>query len=132
MKRDMTLIRELLLKLEQIHDRPFATLSIPHGSEELAIEGYSPDEISYNLELMVEGGLLLAQGSGFSADGALLFQRLSWNGHEYLESVRDPEVWRLTKEGAAEAGGAGIAFMWDLAKAYSKHVAKERLGIDLP
>jgi hypothetical protein len=29
------------------------------------------------------------------------------------------------------AGNAGLGFMWELAKAYGKHVAKERLGIEL-
>jgi hypothetical protein len=57
--------------------------------------------------------------------------QLTWNGHEFLEAVRDPEVWRRTKEGAKAAGNAGLGFMWELAKAYGKHVAKERLGIEL-
>src|SRR5205814_745938 len=56
---------------------------------------------------------------------------LTWKGHEFVESVRDPEVWRRTKEGTSKIGNAGVEFMWELAKAYGKHVVKERLGIDL-
>ena len=56
---------------------------------------------------------------------------LTWNGNEFLEAVRDPEVWRRTKEGAQRAGSASVEFIWEMAKAYGKHVIKERLGLDL-
>ena len=132
MKRDLGLIRELLLKLEALHDRPFATWMVYPQDDELAVEGYTADEIGHALELMVESGLIQTQpGSGFSADGALMFNRLSWKGCEYLDDVRDPEVWRRTKEGASKIGGASLSFAWEMAKAYGKHVAKERLGLDL-
>lgn len=131
MRRNLDLIRSLLLRLEELHDRPFATWTIPYGDEDLAVEGHSPGEIAHALQLMVEAGLIETEGSGFSADGSLLFQRLSWQGCEYLDDVRDPEVWRRTKEGASKIGGASLSFVWEMAKAYGKHVAKERLGLDL-
>jgi hypothetical protein len=56
---------------------------------------------------------------------------LTWQGHEFLEAVRDPEVWRRTKEGAAKVGNFAISFLFDAAKAYAKHIAKERLGLEL-
>ncbi|MDF2900348.1 MAG: hypothetical protein K0Q62_407 [Phenylobacterium sp.] len=58
-------------------------------------------------------------------------KRLTFRGHEFLDTIRDPEVWRLTQEGAAKAGGAGVQFLWELGKAYARQVAKERLGLDL-
>lgn len=57
--------------------------------------------------------------------------QLTWQGHEFLETVRDPEVWARTKEGAQKAGNFGLQFVVEIAKAYGKHVVKERLGIDL-
>lgn len=131
MKRDLNLIRELLLRLEALQDRPLTTWMIPTGDDEIAVEGHTADEIGHALELMVEAGLVRAQGSGFSADGALLYQRLSWQGCEYLDDVRDPEVWRRTREGASKVGGASLSFAWEMAKAYGKHVLKERAGLDL-
>ena len=55
---------------------------------------------------------------------------LTWQGHEFLNSIRDPEVWSKTKEGAKKVGNFSIQFIGEIAKAYAKHVAKERLGID--
>lgn len=47
------------------------------------------------------------------------------------DSIRDDEVWRLTKAGAKKSGGAELEFIWSLSKAYAKEIAKEQLGIDL-
>ncbi len=60
-----------------------------------------------------------------------LHLQLTWQGHEFLESVRDPEVWARTMAGAKKVGNWGLEFVVDLAKAYAKHVAKERLGVDI-
>ncbi len=49
----------------------------------------------------------------------------------FLNSIRDPEVWKLTREGAAKVGGVGIEFLWEIAKAYGKQQIKEKLGLEL-
>lgn len=56
---------------------------------------------------------------------------MTWNGHEFLDAVRDPEIWQKTKDGASKVGSASIEFLWEMAKAYAKHLAKERLGMIL-
>jgi hypothetical protein len=65
------------------------------------------------------------------SDERWLTLQLTWRGHEFLETVRDPEVWKRTKDGARKAGNFGLGFVVELAKAYGKHIAKERLGLDL-
>lgn len=131
MKRDLDLIRSLLLRLEEVQKRPLTTHTLPFGHASLAVEGHTADEIGHALELMVDAGFLEVQGSGFAGGGSILFHRLTWQGCEYLDDVRDPEVWRRTKEGASKVGGASLSFAWEMAKAYGKQVAKERLGLDL-
>jgi hypothetical protein len=51
---------------------------------------------------------------------------LTWEGCEFLDAVRDPEVWKKTKDTAAKAGGAGVAFMWEIAKAIVKAELQKR------
>jgi hypothetical protein len=58
--------------------------------------------------------------------------RLTYRGHEFLDTVRDGEVWRRTKAGAEKAGVAGLGMLLDLGKAISKQMLKEKLGIELP
>ncbi|MCX6344606.1 MAG: DUF2513 domain-containing protein [Armatimonadetes bacterium] len=52
MKRDMDLVRKLLLHIEENGD------SKGLHSPRIVIEGFSEDEIGYNLKIMYDGGLL--------------------------------------------------------------------------
>ncbi len=60
-----------------------------------------------------------------------IFRQLTWQGHDFIDAVRDPEVWRRTKDGAPKVGGWTFGLIKDLGTAYVKHLVKERLGLDL-
>ena len=81
--------------------------------------------------MIEEVGLVRGHAAHSTEHQNWLRLELTWQGHELLEAVRDSEIWRYTTEGAKKVGNAGLEFLWDLAKAYAKHFAKERLGIDL-
>jgi hypothetical protein len=105
MKHDMELIRELLLKIEALEIPQGSTLFFDvHG---LQVEGYGPDEVAYNLELLFDAGFVKGQGGAdtFGIAG------LTWNGHEFLDDIRDPEIWRKTKERAKAVTGVGLSFL---------------------
>ncbi|KPX32209.1 MULTISPECIES: DUF2513 domain-containing protein [Pseudomonas syringae group] len=124
MKLDKDLVREILLAVEA-HDHP-------QGWMTLALEGRESELVSYHVMLLDEAGLL----SGISLGGLNHFEwqpkRLTYKGHEFLDTVRDGEVWRRTKAGAEKAGVAGLGVLLELGKAYGKEVLKEKLGIELP
>jgi hypothetical protein len=56
---------------------------------------------------------------------------LSWAGDDFLDSVRDPEIWRQTKEGAKKAGGFTVELLGDLAKGLIKTQIKKHTGVEL-
>ena len=132
MKRDMGLIRELLLKLEVIEKSTFDIVTIGSSEPEIAVEGYSVDQADYHMSLLYEAGLITS-GTDTDAmmDGTWIFRRLTWSGHDFLETVRDPEVWKRTKSGASKLGGLAFEGIKNMATAYAKHIAKERLGLDI-
>ena len=51
--------------------------------------------------------------------------------YNFLDAVRDLEVWKRTKEGASKMGGWTFGLLKDLGTAYLKHKAKDLLGLDL-
>lgn len=124
MKLEKELVREILLAVEA-HDEAL-------GWMKLSVEGWSPKDVSYHVMLLDEAGLL----SGIKLGGLNHFEwqpkRLTYAGHEFLDTVRDPEIWRRTKDGAEKAGVAGLGMLVELGKAYGKQLLKERLGIELP
>lgn len=124
MKLDKDLIREILLAVEESDDNP-------NGWIELNLPGHELAETSYHVMLLDEAGFI--EGEDLSTIGNYEWQprRLTYKGHEFLDTIRDGEVWRRTKEGAEKAGGASLSFIWELGKAYGKQVVGERLGIAL-
>ena len=68
----------------------------------------------------------LVSWGGPGQDGTIQkFGGLRWTGHEFLETIRDPDVWRMTKQGASQVGGLSLDFMKQLATAYLKQKAKD-------
>ena len=60
-----------------------------------------------------------------------MLRRLSWDGHEFIASVRDAEVWSETKKAAKKGGTEALNFIWEIAKGVVRKQIKERAGIDL-
>ncbi|MDP4026262.1 DUF2513 domain-containing protein [Methylobacterium sp. NEAU 140] len=57
--------------------------------------------------------------------------RLTWRGHEFLDTIRDDEVWAQTKQTAKGAGTGAIEFVWGIAKEVAKAEIKRRTGLDV-
>lgn len=113
--RDMDLIRELLMRINddpQFDGRRKFRADTP---EELGVPGHSMDEISYHLDLLIEDGFI--KGSINPNIGMPVISRLTWKGHEFLDDIRDPDVWDKTKERAKGLTSIGFALVWEIAKA---------------
>ena len=125
MKLDKDLVREILLAVEASKEDSLGWIQVD-------LEGREALEISYHVMLLHEAGLIV--GQDLSTDDGLewLPKRLTYKGHEFLDTVRDGEVWELTKTGAEKVGSASLGLMLELGKAYGKQVLKDRLGIELP
>jgi Hypothetical protein (DUF2513) len=107
MKRNMDLIRELLLRLESLPMRTGEVMLFSPGDKEIAIPGYSDDKITYHLSLLREGGLIECPGSQ-PLDGSVTFRSLTWHGHDLLDAVRGatcPDACPLKANGCYADGG---------------------------
>lgn len=102
MKRDMDLVRSILLELEK-H---------PHVSTrmDLNIEGYSPDEVSYHVKILDQAGLINAVADANPPfDPTWVPISLTWEGHEFLDAAKDDTRWNRAKGIMKEKGG-GMVF----------------------
>ncbi|WP_443750369.1 DUF2513 domain-containing protein [Asticcacaulis solisilvae] len=119
MRRDMDLIRALLLKLEGGSFEPGSTHDIWPGDDEVAIEGYSFDQIHYHLLLLEDSGYI--KTGGWMSSGSLIYKGLTSAGHDFLDSVRDPEIWRSTKSKIGKVAGVTLDVVKDVAVDLIKH-----------
>jgi len=102
MKRDMDLIREILFEIES------RKLVYPR-SHEVILEGYKRSDISYHVLIMQEAGLLRAIEVSTADELVLHPSRLTWEGHEFLEAIKDDGIWNQAKDVVLEKGG-GLVF----------------------
>jgi Hypothetical protein (DUF2513) len=125
MKRDMDLIRDILLWIEA-HVPP-TTAKYPD------IIGFEPEAIGYHLVLLLDGQYVIGScmNTKTSAYPNVIVQRLSNTGHDYLDQIRDPEVWKNTKKAAESAGGFTLELLGDLAKGFIKTQIKKQTGMEL-
>lgn len=108
MKRDLELVKEILLFFERRDsDKMIDVDHIMDGSE-LAIEGYDGRHISDHIDIMYEAGLL--EGYAQRAKDGRLIQvfptRLTWEGHEFIAAARNENAWAKLKEQFRSTGSA--------------------------
>lgn len=125
MKRDMDLVRYILL----------CTEAVEHGyvNDVPKIDSYTEDQVAHHIYLMWQAGLVQAadtSGASGNSPTAILIN-VTWQGHDFLDAIRDPEIWKKTKDIAGQAGGLTVELMGDLAKGLLKTQIKRLTGIDL-
>ena len=123
MKRDMDLIRDLLLYIENNDSGNYPEVS----AESIGSES-SQESILYNYRLLEKAGYVENGVSTFSSTGA---GSLTWAGHDFVDSVRDPEIWRETKDVASKAGRWSIDLLGELAKGLIKTKIEKHTGVEL-
>ena len=76
----------------------------------LSFEGHSDSEIGYHCYIMGEAGLLKVAVTITYRDSGpeALPVNLTWFGHEFLDTAREPDCWDKAKEIVRKAGGASI------------------------
>jgi Hypothetical protein (DUF2513) len=99
MKRDMDLIREILI---QIQDHKVAEAR----SWQVRINGRDPAEVVEHVHLLVERGLVRGVPARSGGYTHYLDPNLTWEGHDFIVSARDDSTWARAKRTILERGGA--------------------------
>lgn len=134
MQRDMDLIRDLLLRLDampiSIGEAYFLEVNKPPLCKPpLCRAGEDPNKIYYNMRLIADAGFLALTPTHPGIGFGLI--RLTWHGHEFLDTISDQEISRKTKDGATKAGGFTVSLLADLAKGLVKTQIEKHTGIKL-
>jgi Hypothetical protein (DUF2513) len=121
MNRDMDLVRELLLFVERDPRLNGTAWMSPRNAEEMGITGHSIEEINYHLTMLVEAGFLLGRiGPNYPA-----ISRMTWQGHEFLDDIKDVGIWEKTKARLDGLPSVALTVVAEIAKAE----IKKKLGL---
>lgn len=95
MKRDFELVRNLLLNVE---------------GEEVDISSYTEEQILYHKALLLEAGLAEGPKPHFSSGefseipDRVVIRKLTGEGHNFIDSIRDEGRWQEAKDWIRKAG----------------------------
>lgn len=120
MKRDMNLIRQILLWADEQPNGIF--------SGNPTIEGYTEEQIGYHVYLMEQAGLVKAavRGSiGLPSPFGLILE-ITWTGHDFVDAIKDDSLW---KKATTTVIKDGASFSFDLVKEWMLFQAKQTLGL---
>ena len=88
MKRDLDLVRRILLHLEEGEGSP-------SGWGAFIDDGYDFGAIHYHVRLLHDAGLIEADEI---VPGQWWPERMTWSGHEFLDAARNEDLWQETKQ----------------------------------
>ena len=123
MKRDMEIVREILLEVE--------------AQKASKVSKIIPSEDENNSDYMEHISLLIDEGflTGKVIRGAqmqiaaisIIPPGLTWSGHDFLDAARSDTVWKKAMGKVKDAGGS-ITF--ELMKSLLKKLAAQQLGLE--
>lgn len=119
MQRDFDLIRKILLEIEKM----------PAGSGSITIHSvdgdFSSEEITQHLSLLLDAGLIVADEIRTYDGVTHSIQSMTWNGHDYLDSVRSEDIWSKVQDKLGKIGGTAAL---EIVKYLAMKTAKELLN----
>lgn len=121
MKRDLDLIRQMLLLIEESKDVPPNSLDVDDFldlNDKAAV-------IALHIGLLADAGFVEVEKPrrGDITDWSIT--RMTFVGYEYLDAVRNDRIWRNVKTKIGELGGASF----DIIKELAASMAKQYLGL---
>ena len=98
MKRDMDIIRKVLLAVEEQY--------VDVAIHDLKVDDADRKTLAYHCKILHEGGYLSDYKAQFAGNEIYSFGvgSLTWEGHEFLDKIRDDSVWTRTKSTIVEKG----------------------------
>lgn len=118
MKRDLDLLRAILLRIEEaesnIENHNFYDLD-------------DPTIVDFHICLLIDAGFVSAIDiSNNVAPYYFIIQRLTFAGCEYLDSVRSTTIWEQVKQKLSAVGGSASL---DVITSLCADLAKSQLGV---
>ena len=114
MKLDHDVVRNLLLKIESEADE---TGLSTNAQKQLAIDlEISESLLGYTINRVNEANLITGKAL-FASNSFYSFSpiQLTFKGHEYLDNIRAPKVWKQSKSVAEKIGSVSLNVMSNIA-----------------
>ncbi|WP_185151475.1 DUF2513 domain-containing protein [Peribacillus simplex] len=124
MKLNHDCVRDLLLAIEESDSNEHLFLQQLRVMPLLTT--YDEADILYSAKKLKEKNYIKAEllfGDGRVFDIGI--SEMTWDGHEFLDNIRDNQIWKQTKNAANKVTGASLSILSELAKSF----LSQKLGL---
>ena len=118
MKRDMDLVRKILLTIESMETR----------YEHISVPDFPADVVNHHVDLLISAGIVNGNRNlAFGRPPKPIVEGLSWPGYDFLDAIRNESIWVKTKDFVKERELQSIPI--ELLKSVATEFAKQQLGL---
>lgn len=113
MKLNHECIRKLMLLIEEN-----LNYSVYIDTKDVEIKGFTTEEIVYTADKLLEAGYITANRNAYLGGDHIPdidIKSITWEGHKFLDSVRDNTVWKKTKEITSKFSSVSISMIEHIA-----------------
>lgn len=74
--------------------------------------GYDTNSVNYTIEKLLEARFITSNKQSRGNNNTILYATISditWNGHQFLNNIRQQSIWDATKSGAKKIGATSIS-----------------------
>ena len=125
MKRDLDLVRSILIYVENAGGEVDA--------DDMATERWPIETVAYHVRLMAHHGLVDVSQDFRDMNGdtiELAVAGITWDGQDYLDSLREPKVWdRVKKTLASTVGSTTLDVVRQTGSMVALAMVREGLGM---
>ena len=129
MKLNNDCIRDVLLYIEEnVNYKKEGGAIIPDRksfyniADALSLD-YAKEDVYYTLTILREAHYIETSGEAMNDTGSItrgFVNRLTWEGHEFLDGVREETIWEVAKEGAEQVKVSSLSMLKEIAFEYAK------------
>ncbi|NPC90989.1 DUF2513 domain-containing protein [Bacillus sp. WMMC1349] len=126
MKLDHDCVREILLELEEkltLNDQ----LNTSEVRELQTVQKFGEETSFYAILKLIDANFI--EGKAIRSDDSLsglILGHLTWDGHVFLDNIRETSIWEATKEKTKGLASISVSLMAGIAQDY----LKQRLGLN--
>lgn len=128
MKLNQDCVRAVLLELEE--KLTFnADLYFFQIKQLECVQKYNEDSVIYSILKLIEADYL-SGAPLYAGDGLadLTVSSLTWDGHLFLDTIRDNKVWTETKSVVSKFSSVSVSLMSTIASSILNELIKKQLG----
>jgi hypothetical protein len=125
LKLNHNCVRDLLLIAEE---------KLEYGSfldvNDVSIKDYLPEEVLYSADKLYEAGFINAHKATYLGSGGIPSIRitsLTWDGHKFLDNIRDDGVWKNTKNIVSKFSSVSLGVVNNVASQVLTNLINQQL-----